>query len=175
MESNRNLTVEFVLRPADVYDPFAYSWRNTIWWAIVVLVCLFLYEAVPSWSSAHLGVAIGQAALAPVLIVIALLILFVLPWIRVQSMFRRYPALGRPRSLSFGSEGLHVESDDARGDYKWSIFHRVVETPKVFLFIVTPRGATYLPKRCLATPGDISTLRRLIQENFRGQKTLRHD
>ena len=90
--------------------------------------------------------------------IFALIILFFLPWVRVQWMFRRLPAIEQSRSLSFSSEGLHLESEAARGDYKWWFFHRIVETPKVFMFIVG-RGGTYVPKRCLSTPGEIEILR----------------
>ncbi len=175
VESDRNLTVQYALRPADVYDPFWYSWRNVIRWATVVLVCLLVYEAGPGWSSAYFGITIKPTASIPVLIGASLFILFLLPWLRVQAMFRKYPALGRLRSVSLGTEGLHAESDDARGDYKWSIFRRVVETPKVFVFMATSRAGTYLPKRCLATRDEVVKLRRLIRENFSGQKTLLHD
>ena len=173
MKTYPRLTVQYILQPADVYDPFIYSWRNVIRWVIVVFACLLVYDIGPSWSSAHLGVGIRPAVLATLLIGFLLFILFFLPWLRVQSMFRKYPAMRRLRALSFSSDGLHIESEDTRADYKWSLFHRIVETPKVFLFIVTPRGATYLPKRCLSTPDEIEILRQLIRENFRGKKRLR--
>jgi hypothetical protein len=76
--------------------------------------------------------------------------------------------------MSFSSEGLHLESEDAKGDFKWSVFTRIAETPKTFLLMQTARAATYVPKRCLE-PGDLPVLRRLIRQNFTGKLTLRGD
>lgn len=175
METHPKLTVQLVLRPSDVYDPFLYSWRNLIRWVTVVFACFLIYDTSSTWSSALSGAGIKPALLISFLVGFALFILFVLPWLRVQSMFRKYPTLRRPRSFSFSSEGMHAESEDARGDYKWSLFHRIVETPKLFLFMSTPRGATYVPKRCLSRPDEIGILRQLIRENFKGKKTLRRE
>lgn len=175
METYLRLTVKCILRPADVYDPFMYSWRNVIRWAAAVFACLLIYDTGPNWFLVRSGAGIKTALLLLLMAAVALFILFYLPWLSVQSMFRNYPSMRRLRSFSFSSDGLHIESEDVRADYKWSIFHRVVETPKVFLFIVTPRGATYLPKRCLLTPDDIRILRQLIRENFTGKKTLRRE
>jgi hypothetical protein len=169
------LTVQVILWPGDIYDPLVYSWRNVIRWATVLFACLVIYDTSLRWSSTHLAAGRKPALLIPLLIGLALLILFFLPWLRVQWMFRKYPMLRQPRSISFGSEGLHIESEDSRGDYKWSIFSRIVETPKVFLFSVTPRGATYVPKRCLSRPDQIRMLRQLIRDNFKGKRTLRHE
>jgi hypothetical protein len=90
-------------------------------------------------------------------------------------MFHKYPALRRSRRVSFSAEGMHVESEDARGDYKWSLFYQIVETPKTFLFMQTTRGGVYIPKRCLSASDDIVTLRRLIRDNFTGKRRLRTD
>jgi hypothetical protein len=83
--------------------------------------------------------------------------------------------MGRARSLSFSSDGLHLESEDARANYKWSMFHRVVETSQLFVFISGPRSGTSLPKRRLTNSGEIQILRQLIRENFEGKKRLRPD
>jgi hypothetical protein len=90
-------------------------------------------------------------------------------------MFGKFPQFQKPRRFSLNSEGMHFESEDARGDYKWSIFSRIVETPEVFIFVQTTRSSTYVPKRCLRKPDDILILRQLIRENFRGRRRLRRD
>jgi hypothetical protein len=175
MDTRPQLTAQIVLRPSDVYDPFLYSWRNVIRWTIVLFACLLIYDASPSWLSAHSGTQIKPVLLNPLLIAFVLFITFFVPWLRLQWMFRTYPTMRGLRSYSFSSEGMHIESEEARGDYKWSLFTRIVETPKSFVFVITSRGATYVPKRCLAGQGEIEILRHLIRENFKGKKTLRRD
>ncbi len=90
-------------------------------------------------------------------------------------MFRNYATAGRLRTISFSNDGMHLESEDSSGDYKWSFFHRIVETHRAFQFIVGPRSATFLPKRCFSNSGEIQMLRQLIHENFKGKKRLRPD
>jgi YcxB-like protein len=175
MEAPPKLTVRYTLQPSDVYDPFLYSWRNLIRWVTVVFVCLLLYDLASNTSASRWRFGIAPAVLVPVVIGVLIVALFVWPWLKVQMMFRRYPTLGRPRSVAFSSDGMHTDSEDSQGDYKWSLFHRIGESPKAFVFMVTSRGGTYVPKRCLSTAGEIDILRQLIRENFRGKKKLRTD
>src|ERR1700730_16015969 len=92
------LTVQFILGPSDIYDPFIYSWRNVIRWAIVLFACLLIYDTSPSWSSTHWVAGRKPALLIPLLVGFALFILFFFPCLRVQWMFRKYPMLRQPRS-----------------------------------------------------------------------------
>jgi hypothetical protein len=170
IETHSILTVQYTLRATDVYDPFQYSWRTVIRWAVVVFVVLLLYDVGPDWFSAQLGAAVQPALVIAVLVSVALFILFLLPWLRIKSTFRNYATAGRLRTISFRSEGLHLESEDLSADYKWSLFHRIVETHRAFHFIVGPRSATVLPKRSLSNSGEMQMLRQLIRENFKGKK-----
>jgi hypothetical protein len=90
-------------------------------------------------------------------------------------MFRKSPALRRSRRLTFSAEGIQFEAEDARGEYKWSLFMRIIETKKVFMLQQTTHAATYIPKRCFHSPSDVELLRQLIRENFKGKWTLRRD
>jgi YcxB-like protein len=163
METGPQVTAYFVLRPSeiDTIHPFAYSLQHVIRWTIVVFVCLVSYEAGPIWFYSLSGSM--------------LFVMFVLPWLRMLRMFRKYSAFSRPCSISFGPEGMHLESEDASGDYKWSLFYRITETRRSFVFLVTSRGATYVPKRGLSGSAEIRVLRNLIRENFKGKKWLRAD
>jgi hypothetical protein len=106
-----------------------------------LFACALMYDLNSNQAAEDWGYARGPAALIPIVLAVFVLVLFVWPRLRVQMMFRRYPALGRPRSASFDSYGMHMKSEDSQGDYKWSLFHRIVETRKVFMFAVPPRGA----------------------------------
>jgi YcxB-like protein len=175
MQTQPKLTVHFTLRPADGYDPFAYSWKSVFRWALIVFVCVLMCDLNSNQAAERWGYAMGPAVLTPVVLGVLLLVLFLWPWLRLQWMFRRYAGLGRPRSASFDSDGMHVKSEDSQGDYKWSLFDRIVETRKAFIFAVTSRAATYIPKRCISSAGEIEIPRQLIRENFRGKKRLRTD
>jgi hypothetical protein len=175
METHPKLTVHYTLRPADIYDPFQYSWRTAIRWAVVIFVGLLIYDLGPDRFPAHLGAAAQPVLIIAILVGVALFVLFVGPWLRIKSMFRNYATAGRLRTISFSTDGMHLESEDSRGDYKWSLFHRIVETSRAFQFIVGPRSATFLPKRCLSNSGEIQMLRQLVRENFKGKKRLRPD
>jgi hypothetical protein len=179
MPESVDLTVQVNLRPQDVYDPvrdlFLCSWDNIIRWAFVFFACYLIYETHPIWSSAE-SRSEAQSALVVVALLFTLvfLALFLFPYLRVRSIFRELPALQKPRSISFSTEGIHIDSEDARGDYKWSLFRNVVETPRVFLFMQTTRstGALYVPKRCLSGSDGVVRLRRLIRGNFAGKARL---
>jgi YcxB-like protein len=177
MLESADLTVQISLRPQDVYDPvrdlFLYSRGNIIRWAFALFACCLIYETRPIWSSTE---SQPEMLVLFLFFLLVFLALFLFPYLRVRSIFHETPALRKPRSISFSTGGLHLESEDARGDYKWSVFPNVVETPRVFLFMQTTRsGALYVPKRCLSGPDDVVKLRNLIRANFAGKARLRHD
>jgi hypothetical protein len=167
------VTVQVDLRPQDVYevyDPFRnlfqYSWLNCFRWAFLLFETYLIYETHP-----------------PALFVLALFLIFILatlflsPYLRVRSVFRESPTLRNTRTLSVGAEGIRVESEDGRGEYKWSVFPYVLETPRAFIFAQSSRGfgGTWIPKRCLSTPNDIVRLRDLVRSNCKGKIRLLRD
>jgi hypothetical protein len=167
------LTVDVTLQPKDVYQPFLISRANVVRWVLTLFACYLIYTTRSVWSTgSHPETASGllQPTLLCVFVFIAM---FSWQYLRVRSIFQKYPAMGRTRRVSFNAEGMHIESEDARGDYKWSLFYQIVETPKTFLFMQTTRGAVYIPKRCLSRSDDVADLRRLIRDNFVGKLRLR--
>jgi hypothetical protein len=168
-------TTDVMLDPQDVYQPFLVSRANVARWVVALFSCYLIYTTRTLWS------ARSQLETAPELLqltlYVALVFIAMFSWQyhRVRFMFHKYPAMGHLRRVSFSAEGMHIESEDARGDYKWSMFYQIVETPKTFFFMQTTRGAVYIPKRCLPRPDDIAVLRRLIRDNFTGKRWLRTD
>ena len=163
------MTVEVRLQPTDVYGPFLWSRQNLIRWVFALFACSLAYDTRRFWTA-----SISTLLAVLLLFAFVLFVSFFLPWLSAQSLFRKYPAFRKARRMSFSSDGMHLESEDARGDYKWSVFSRIVETPKTFLLMQTARAATYVPKRCLKAE-DIPILRRVIRQNFTGKLTLRGD
>ena len=137
------LTVDVTLRVGDVYDP----WRNYLRWAIALFVCYLLYDTRSNWSPASAGPGGRPDFVAiPTLIILCAAILFLYPYLRLRSIFHNYPVLGSSRHFSFSDVGMHLETQDGRADLNWSAFYRIVETRRVFIFMQTHRGGTYVPK-----------------------------
>lgn len=176
MDKKTELIVDVKLEPGDVYSPFLWSRQNLIRWILLLAACGILYEMSPSWSL-DVPFLKGNNGLLYLYLVVAAVALasFLLPYLRVRSMFRKSPAARMPRRLTFSTEGIQFESEDARGEYKWSLFMRIIETKKLFLLLQTANAATYIPKRCFRSPDDVKLLRQLIRDNFKGKWTLRRD
>jgi hypothetical protein len=175
MPTTSELTVEIELQPDDIIDWWSLSGQNSLRWAMALFGCFLIFQTRAIWTSGHVGSNQEPLSFQIIffLIGVVLLAFFFYPHFRVRSMFQESPALRHRRRVTFSSEGLQMESEDARGDYKWSLFNRIVETRKVFIFSPTGRGGVYVPKRCLANPNDAIILRQLIRNNFRGGCILR--
>ena len=169
------LTIDITLQPKDVYHPFIVSWPNLVRWVSALFACYLIYTTNPVWPAGSQPEAVSTLLERPLFCAFVILVLFSWPYLRARSMFHKFPALRRSRRVSFSAEGMHLESEDAQGDYKWSLFYQIVETPKAFMLMQTSRGAIYIPKRCLSKSDDIVTLRRLIRDNFTGKRRLRSD
>ena len=175
MDDNSKLTVEVTLQPADVWTPFLWSRQNLTRWVLALFVLLLAFDKRCSWVPTVSEFAGGSPTVAWLLLTaLVLFFVFLSPWLSLRSFFRKSPLSRKPRRLSFSSEGMHLDSEDARGDYKWTVFSQIIEGPKVFYLMQTSRTATYVPKRCLQ-PEEITGLRRLIRQNFTGTLRLRAD
>jgi YcxB-like protein len=167
MQPQNQVTVDVTLEPSDFYEPFNLRRSSRFRLACGVVACLLAFTAWRLWPSDDSNF---------ILIFVAVLAcIFVYPWIKIQNTFRQSPGLRKPRRYSFNVDGMHLESEDARGDFKWSLFNEVVETKRCFLFMQTDRGGTPIPKRCLSQPHSLLSLRTLIRENFKGKRRLRVD
>ena len=177
MEDNRWVVADVDLRPNDVYTPFRWDRGNVARWVTAIVLCLIFYDLFrDSWATI-LSFPGGESILA----IIALLVFFILlalllfPYLRVRAMFRKSPAMAKSQRYTFGATGIKVQSDDVDSDCKWSLFQRVYETPRVFVFSITSHGATYVPKRWFNSSGDVARVRELIRENMPGRWQLRRD
>jgi YcxB-like protein len=177
MEDNLSVVVEVGLRPHDVYTPFRWGRGNLARWVTSIVLCLIFYDLYRGSRATILSFQGGES----ILTVVALLVLFILfalllfPYLRMRAMFRKSPAMSKARQYTFGPPGITVQSDDATSDCKWSLFQRAGETRQVFIFWQTSYGGTYIPKRCFASPHDISRMRELIRANMPGRCQLRRD
>ncbi len=177
MTDRREITVEFALKPGDVYSPFRWGRGNLARWVTAGLLCYIFYDLYAGSSETLRSFAGGSSIQAIVLILFAFVLmgLLLFPYLRMLAFFRGTPNVTRTRRVTFRSDLILFESVDARSECKWTFFSRVVETPRAFIFSQGKAGGTYIPKRCLPSQEDIILLRTLIRENFKGKIDLRRD
>ncbi len=177
MNDSRELTVEFTLKPADIYSPFRWDRENLARWVIAALFCYIFYD-VCTRSADTLRSFDGGTSIFAIVVLLFLFLLFGLllfPFLRMRAIFNGTPTAAIPRRVTFRADAIQFESAIAKSECKWTLFSRVFETPRVFVFAQGKAGGTYIPKRCFATKQDIESLRQLIRENFSGKATLRRD
>jgi hypothetical protein len=169
------IAVNVSLQPADVFDPWRYTTRNFLRWLLALLGSFALFDSGQFWfPSIENRVLVASIAALSVLVCLALIIA-VVPYLILVWRFRQYAAFTKPRRYLLDANGIHLDSEDARADYKWSLFTKAFETRKVFALVLTRHHGVTIPKRFLSTPGDIEHLRQLIRENFKGKRRLRTD
>jgi len=177
MNDGRELTVEFSLKPSDVYSPFRWDRSNLARWVVSGLLCYIFYDLFKHSAETLKSFDGGTSILAIVILLFILIMLALLlfPFLRVMAIFRGTPGFARPKRVTFRPDLILFESPEAKSECKWTLFSRVFETPRVFALSQGKAGGTYIPKRCFASRQDIEFLRQLIRENFKGKATLRRD
>jgi hypothetical protein len=177
MNDGRERTVEFTLRPGDVYSPFRWGRDNLARWVTAALLCYIFYDLYNRSGETFRSFEGGNSILA----IVVLLFLFVLlglllfPFLRLLAIFRSTPDFASPRRITFRPDAILFQSAQAKSECKWTLFSRVFETPRVFVLAQGKAGGEYIPKRCFTSSEDITFLRKLIRENFKGKATLRRD
>jgi hypothetical protein len=177
MNDGRELTIEYNLKPGDVYSPFRWDRNNLSRWIASALLCYILYD-VYTRSAETLRTFEGGTSIIAILIILFILVLaglLLFPLLRVRAVFRGTPSFAVLKRVTFRPELILFESESVKSECKWTLFLSVVETPRFFLFSQGKVGGTYIPKRCFASPEDVAFLRKLIRENFKGKAKLRRD
>lgn len=173
MDNTSPIVIDVALEPKDLNQPFMRSSRNIFRWFVVLLGVFLAFELLKPPTLDYRPFSSPFTFFA--LLVLAVVAGIYLPYIRIIEMFRKSPALRRRRRIIIGPDGLRIESDDATGEYKWSLFWGIQETRKTFLLQQTTASATYIPKRCFHSSGDIQRFRSLLREKFTGKLRLRAD
>jgi hypothetical protein len=177
MESHPEVIVEVDLRPNDVYTPFRWERGNIIRWVIAALLCLIFRDLYVSGADTLRTFPDSGSILAiiVVLMVFILLALLLFPYLRFRAMFRGTKQLSETQRITFRPDVILFRSESSSAECKWTLFTRIHETRKVFVFVHGSIGGTYVPKRCMPSSADVALLRQLIRENFKGSWTLRRD
>jgi YcxB-like protein len=138
MQTNPEVAIEISLRPQDVYHPLLFSRRNLARWVLFLFAAYLTFDTRSIWLSALEDPDRSAGVLVLLLAGTALFIgWLVYPYFRVWSMFRKSPRLRMPRRIRFSDEGIRIESEHGQGEYKWSIFQKVVESRRTFFFMRT--------------------------------------
>ena len=177
MNDGSELTVEFTLRPADIYSPFRWDRDNLVRWVIACLLGYIFYDMYTRSAETLRSFDSGNSILAIVVLLFLLILLALLlfPFLRVLAIYRGTPSFSSPKRITFRPDMILLESAEAKSECKWALYSRVFETRRTFVFVQGKAGGIYVPKRCFASPEDLSLLRKLIRENFKGQAVLRVD
>jgi len=169
--SNLPIVLEVSLTPGDLYFPFHRSARNIYSWFVV---CLFIFLAVELANIPGKGLhPLSQPWSFLLLVVIAILAGLAWPYLRIAYLFRHSRALTSRRRIEITPEGVRMESENARGEYRWPLFFEIEETPRAFLLKQTPGAAVYLPKRCFTSTDEIARFRALLRAQYSGRLRLR--
>ena len=173
MEANAPVEVNVQITPDDLRDLFRSSPVKYLTWLLIafgIYLAYFVFaEIVNEGFSAKTAFTIiwnGTVALC------ALLVGLFFTQFRVQQLVRRGPTLREPRRYTFSTDGVHFDADLMTCDCRWGSFIRIVESRRSFLLYLSPLFAVVIPKAQLSTPDDISRLRQLFRNSFKGRLKL---
>src|SRR5271154_1882574 len=177
MNDGRELTVEYTLKPADIYSPLRWERNNVARWVIAALFCYFLYEVLTRSADTLRSFDGGGSVLAIVVLLFVLILfgLLLFPYLRGVEVFRSTPAFSSPTRVTFRPDSILSEVSEARSECKWALFTGAFEPRQVFVFSQGKAGGTYIPNRAFRSSEDVAFLRQLIRENIKGKITLRRD
>lgn len=172
---NSQVVVDVDLKPHDVYTPFLWSQKNVARWAAAIFLCPIFYILYERLSATILSFPTGRSTLVAIvaLMVSVLVGLLLFPYVRMRCLFRKSPALTKTRRYTVSARGITIQSDDASGEYKWSLFQRVVETRNVFAFFTSSWSGIYVPKRCFTSQEDIPRMRDVVRQQMPAKYRLR--
>lgn len=100
--------------------------------------------------------------LAVVLLVLGLFLMINVPILSPRGMRKLFPksrALHGVTTLQTSSEGVSIESPNARHFYRWDVVFSVVEGPKVWLLLISPQSFIMVPTRAFASPEEMQMFR----------------
>ncbi len=171
MNTDAPILLEVSLTPKDLVTSPNRLVRNVFRWFFIVLGVFLLIELVdipgfrfhPLTHPWSFGILMAIATVAGIY----------LPYLQKIEMFKKFPTLGRSRRIEITPRGLQVESEDAKGEYKWPLFCEIEESDKNFLLKQTSAAAIYLPKRCFQSAEEIARFRSLLRAQYPGHLKLR--
>jgi hypothetical protein len=74
---------------------------------------------------------------------------------------------------AFGDEGVQVSTDTRTSRHQWSMYGKVVETRRHFLFFYPDAMAHLIPKRCFKGTEELDRLREVLRDGLGDKARLR--
>lgn len=103
---------------------------------------------------------------------VMLLFAYAFSFYGARSTVRSNPhALGSV-AYRFSGTGYHYDAPNGTGQTLWTAFAKIHETREQFLFYPLKTLAYIVPKRCFSIETDVQDLRRLLQDNYKGEARL---
>ena len=98
---------------------------------------------------------------------------FLIIWVTVFLILRRtgrrlweaQPNMALPTAAEATTQGLRIEDAHSTRQYKWSAFTKWRESDALFMLYLSDVTFQLIPKRALATPGQVEEFRRLLEQN----------
>lgn len=132
--------------------------------AKVLVGSAFLILIISAAITRDRGVWSNMAPLIVLLVVwsLAMWIWVPLSWRRSYAKDRR---LQHEFAASISEEGIHLQSADIDANLKWALYHRFLESDRIFLLYQTNRMFNLFPKSAFA-PGEIDEFRQLVRRKL---------
>jgi YcxB-like protein len=154
-----------------------YAWKK-YWWLYCILIFLVTISLLGSILR-HVNDSHSQGLLSDAeVVVIPILLAGLFQWSVYRGAQRQYKtnySLREPRHYIFSENGLESSSSSSAGKLSWTSFHKVIETPEMFLFFTSSVGFIVVPKRSLAGEEQVQELRTLISPNLGTKAKLRRN
>ncbi|MES2922571.1 MAG: YcxB family protein [Verrucomicrobiota bacterium] len=173
----RSITARFRWTVEDLiigskYDPNSKpSWLLVIGCAALGIFAFAVSGPSPAKQVSH---GIHPTAIWVLLIVLGILlvgILVALPLAKkinalvVRRQFAKRPDANMEIEWTFSEVAVKSATTDSKFEVQWSVFHKVISTPKGFLFMSNARVFHFIPHRAFATPADIEDLKTLARQH----------
>lgn len=129
-------------------------------WCVIWLVCMvgfMMWDLEPHqrMPALHL-LATGQFPWQGYAILVTCLLLLwfraeVFGWLFCAPVYGRSALAGQDVALELDDAGLWAGNDQVNSRVSWSSVKRIIETPKLVLFVVSKREGVLLPRRAIAS------------------------
>jgi hypothetical protein len=103
-----------------------------------------------------------------VLAVFWALLLFVLPRMRIQYVFKRNPYLNQESTLEVSEDGILIENPNMQSQRNWNMFIQWAENDRMFMVYSASNQFLLMLKRDFA-PGEADQLRELLRRKLPGK------
>lgn len=154
-----------------------YPWQGLFGWVLFIGLAIMLFVLLRRGGGRG-----GRPAAAPItpdlfpdklLAIVPWLLIFGFIWFfvfqqlrrQVNQRWERTPSLHRPQTVTADAEGLSWNDPLVQTRYRWEVFTKFAETPRLFLLDQEGIGWHFIPKRAFPDEAALSAFRELLQRS----------